>query len=330
MADKRNNNNNNKNKDQLVGRRVAGYFHIFGEYFEGTVVSVSKHKRPIYHIQYDDGDEEDVYYHDKNAEDERDLSRMLAVYDKLHPNNPNSIVADSNIIDKRNQEPINDEDDDGDKDVSNDDDDDDDDFQEEEEEEEKEEEEEQMPKRRSGRKRTLTTVTIGKHTVLAKNNYSVRGIGGYVFDTQARDVPVDPYARRSSKKKAKKKQAQPRKRSQVELQRMQHNQDIKLCMEQDTPVRHGYLASKVDILSPFIHPKVQSFLRSKQTLHRTTDEFKLASQPDIVTTTLRDYQMIGLEVSSTIRMLKCFSLLVYIQYTQPEVSVATFLSNHYQ
>ena len=161
-----------------------------------------------------------------------------------------------------------------------------------------EEQEEHVPQRRSGRKRTLTTVTIGKHTVLAKNNYSVSGIGGYVFDTQARDVPVDPYSHRSSKEKTKKRVSQPRKRSQAELNRVQHNQDIKRSAEKDNHLRHEYLASKVDVLSPFIDAKVQTFLRSKQTHNPSSkkDDYKLVSQPDIVTTTLRDYQMLGLEV----------------------------------
>ena len=289
-----------------MGRRVAGYFHIFGEYFEGTVVSVSHHKNPIFHIQYDDGDEEDVYYEDENAEDERDLSRMLAVYDKLHAESVKTVTTDSMDPlqpeqEERDKDSSDAKDDHGD-DLSDNHDDNDDDFRveedEEEDEEEEEEEEEHMPKRRSGRKRTLTTVTIGKHTVLAKNNYSVQGIGGYVFDTQARDVPVDPYSHRSSKKKSKKTKSQPRKRSQAELNRVQHNQDIKLCMEKDTPLRHEYLASKVDTLSPFIDAKVQTFLRSKQTSTQSSkkDEYKLASQPDLVTTTLRDYQMLGLEV----------------------------------
>jgi hypothetical protein len=225
---------------------------------------------------------------------------MLAIYDKLHAESPKTITTDSmdplqtkkDQCDKNNSHAKNDHkeyNDDDNSDVE------DGDFQVEEEE---EEEEEQMPKRRSGRKRTLTTVTIGKHTVLAKNNYSVRGIGGYVFDTQARDVPVDPYSNRSSKGKTKKREPQPRKRSQAELNRVQHNQDIKLGMDKDNQLRHEYLASKVDVLSPFIGAKVQTFLRSKQTPNQSSkmDEYKLVSQPDVVTTTLRDYQMLGLEV----------------------------------
>jgi hypothetical protein len=69
----------------FINKRVAGYFSAFpNQLFRGTVTSFrsSQDEEPLFHITYDDGDEEEVFYIDKNAIEGRDLKTLLATFEK--------------------------------------------------------------------------------------------------------------------------------------------------------------------------------------------------------------------------------------------------------
>lgn len=69
----------------FLNKRVAGYFAAYpDQLFRATVKSFrsGKEEDPLFHIVYDDGDEEEVYYMDENSVEGRDLKTLLATFEK--------------------------------------------------------------------------------------------------------------------------------------------------------------------------------------------------------------------------------------------------------
>lgn len=154
------------------------------------------------------------------------------------------------------------------------------------------------PTRKSNRKRTSTTITVNGHTIKRSNNYTVTGInyihGAFTADESKPKKPkvVPPTA-------APKK---PRTRPTWETSRLSHNESLRQLMIKDESSRLDFMTRNSDILEPFLEDKVKLLLRAN---HQVVDKKKkdsvedskvvLGSQPDIVVTPLRDYQMVGLE-----------------------------------
>lgn len=72
--------------ETFIKKRVAGYFSAYpDQLFRGTVASYRANlgEEPLFHIVYDDGDEEEVLYIDKNASEGRDLKRLLATFERF-------------------------------------------------------------------------------------------------------------------------------------------------------------------------------------------------------------------------------------------------------
>jgi SWI/SNF-related matrix-associated actin-dependent regulator of chromatin subfamily A member 5 len=68
-------------------------------------------------------------------------------------------------------------------------------------------------------------------------------------------------------------------------------------MAKDESTRLGYMTKHAGALEPFIEDKVKMLLKANSQVvdnKKSTSPIVLGSQPDIVTTPLRDYQMIGL------------------------------------
>ncbi|KAL7460464.1 hypothetical protein ACHAXS_000916, partial [Conticribra weissflogii] len=147
--------------------------------------------------------------------------------------------------------------------------------------------------RRSGRKRTNTTITVQGHTIKKINNYVVKGIT-YEHGTFQEDKP-----KIASRKKAKnddKKPSSPRKVSLHVKQRQSHNDVVRARVMRDKAKRLDFMTKHYDAIEPFIEDKIKSLLQSNMTkADSTPNDIILGTQPDIVSTTLRDYQMIGLD-----------------------------------
>jgi len=143
-------------------------------------------------------------------------------------------------------------------------------------------------KRTSGRKRKSTTVNIDGHIVKKENNYVLKG-HSYAFGVNLNDGKKG-----TQKAKALKRiQRAPRKQSEYVKTKLHHNAEVKTKIEKDGIARRQYMANAYSILEPFLEMKVLQKLRKEKL--QEMDDFKLHVQPEIVTTTLRDYQMIGLE-----------------------------------
>lgn len=152
--------------------------------------------------------------------------------------------------------------------------------------------------RRSGRKRKSTTMVIQGHTVKTINNYNVTGFnyihGAYNADeAKPRKKPVQK-SNNSSK---------PRMVAQHVNDRHKHNGVVKDLMAKDDIARRNYMTDMMSILEPFAEPKIMDSLHHNQKrmkravcpAKKSAENFKLSQQPDIVTTEMRDYQMVGLE-----------------------------------
>ena len=156
--------------------------------------------------------------------------------------------------------------------------------------------------RRTGRKRKSTTMIVQGHVVKTENNYVLKGHsyshGAFVQDAAKVKKPKKPIARSKSV---------PKKRASYIDARMKHNGIIKEKMAKDSVARKNFMLESISALEPFLDGKVLSFLEREAYQRKHTnanaacaakkraENFKLGIQPENVTTTLRDYQMLGLE-----------------------------------
>mmetsp|Transcript_32092 Transcript_32092/g.59281 ORF Transcript_32092/g.59281 Transcript_32092/m.59281 type:complete len:1243 (-) Transcript_32092:257-3985(-) len=149
--------------------------------------------------------------------------------------------------------------------------------------------------RRSGRKRTCTTMIIGGHVVKTANNYVVTG-NNYEHGAFQEDAPKPKKPKPTPVQSTEPKVA--RKRASYLDDRQRHNEVIKKkIVGEDNANRMNFMTNHQEALAPFIDGKVRNHLfknKSKAT-PEPTNVSVLGSQPDMVITTLRDYQLIGLD-----------------------------------
>ena len=151
------------------------------------------------------------------------------------------------------------------------------------------------PTRKSSRKRTSTTMVIDGHVVKTANNYVVTGIN-YIHGAFTADAPKPKKPKTvpsNSKAPAKKSRA----KSAHETERLNHNETIKKRIVKDELARLEFMTLNSEALKPFIDHKVEMLLNANSQIVNKGKAFTvttLGSQPDIVTTPLRDYQLIGL------------------------------------
>lgn len=147
--------------------------------------------------------------------------------------------------------------------------------------------------RRSGRKRTSTTMTVQGHTIKKINNYAVKGLT-YVHGTFQEDAPKNAPIKKA--KNDDKGPPAPRKVPVHVKQRHTHNDIIKARVASDKAKRLDFMTKHYDTIEPFIDDKVKKMLKANKIKADSVPNDKiLGTQPDIVTTTLRDYQMVGLD-----------------------------------
>ena len=157
--------------------------------------------------------------------------------------------------------------------------------------------------RKSKRELKSRLINIDGHAVLRENNYQVIGMR-YVYDTAetvawtAKKPKLTLVKSKSESHIAKK----PRIVSDIELKRQEQaklvQQDKKMMIEK----QERYLASRFDIVEPFVDEKVRSrLLKVRKTLRDNGGEVQLIEpkrvdlQPDLITGgELRDYQLDGL------------------------------------
>ena len=152
--------------------------------------------------------------------------------------------------------------------------------------------------RRSGRSRVSTTMKIQGHTVLRKNNYQVNGTT-YVFDVHDEDTPGEA-ATAPPRPKKPRTTGKVRKESLAEAKRRKHNQLVEESAERKSGLRKSFLANRLDVLLPFLEPKVANRLRAfreaKASKHYTERTATVVTQPRMIKTAiLRPYQLRGLE-----------------------------------
>ena len=149
------------------------------------------------------------------------------------------------------------------------------------------------PTRKSGRKRVSTTMVVDGHVIKRSNNYTVTGMN-YIHGAYTEDAPKPKKPKAAPVSTGPKK---PRVRSAWETERLQHNESLKKLMVKDETSRLEFMTRNASTLEPFVEDKVKMLLKANaQVVDRTKkpEPIVLGSQPDIVTTPLRDYQMIGL------------------------------------
>jgi len=158
--------------------------------------------------------------------------------------------------------------------------------------------------RRSGRKRKSTTMMIQGHIVKAENNYVLKG---HSYSYGEFDADVKPQPRKTPPKKPKNSTPTNRKRAAHLDERLKHNAVIKTRMQKDDKLRMDFMTKNMDALQPFVEDKVkvllqkhsssisQSQTKASNSSNNDEKEYILGAQPDSVTTTLRDYQLIGLD-----------------------------------
>ena len=117
--------------------------------------------------------------------------------------------------------------------------------------------------RRSGRKRKSTIVKIQGHSVLARNNYVLKG-GSYVMGA----FDADDQANKKKPKTATKKPAGakanngPRQPKASEIARMQHNEAVKKSILEKQAARRAFLVRQYDILEPFMDEATRRMVAS--------------------------------------------------------------------
>ena len=173
--------------------------------------------------------------------------------------------------------------------------------------------------RRTGRKRTSTTMIIDGHVVKKQNNYTVTGIN-YIHGAYKEDAPKP--VKKAKPANTNQQPRAPRKMPSYVTDRHKHNEIIKQrIMGNDATNQLNFMTNNYDVLEPFVDDKVKSLLlgNKKKMMMKSNDEPKknrpmLGVQPEIVTTTLRDYQMIGLDwmVQMHSRGVSLFLFCVYI------------------
>ena len=136
---------------------------------------------------------------------------------------------------------------------------------------------------------------VDGHVVKKQNNYTVTA-GEYIHGAYTEDKPKPkkkPKANKSSNGAAR----APRKMPSYITERQKHNDIIKKRLYGvDATNQLNFMTNNYDSLEPFIDSKVKNLLQSN--MKKTKPEPVrpvLGTQPDCVTTTLRDYQMIGLD-----------------------------------
>ena len=208
------------------------------------------------------------------------------------------------------------------------------------------EQEEDSEPRRTGRKRTSTTMIIDGHVVKKQNNYTVTGIN-YIHGAYKEDAPKPVKKAKPTSNGTNQQPRAPRKMPSYVTDRHKHNEIIKQrIMGNDATNQLNFMTNNYDVLEPFVDDKVKSLLlgNKKKMMMKSNDEPKknrpmLGVQPEIVTTTLRDYQMIGLDwmvqMHSRGVSLFLFCVYIYIQviafilYPQPLSSHTSFHPPHH-
>ena len=160
--------------------------------------------------------------------------------------------------------------------------------------------------RRSGRKRKSTILKIQGHSVLARNNYVLKG-GSYVMGA----FDPDDQANKKKPKTAAKKPAGakanngPRQPKASEIARMQHNEAVKKSILEKQAARRAFLVRQYDILEPFMDEATRRMVaswRPNATIPTPTTQPQqppprpnVLVQPDLIQGgELRDYQLAGL------------------------------------
>lgn len=110
------------------------------------------------------------------------------------------------------------------------------------------------------------------------------------------DAPKAKKAAVASSSSAAAKPRAPRRVPDYIKKRGEHNNVIKQRIASDEKTRFNFMAHRFKALEPFVDDKVKTSLRRNgMASAEKVETLVLGSQPDAVTTTLRDYQMVGLD-----------------------------------
>lgn len=135
------------------------------------------------------------------------------------------------------------------------------------------------------------------YIILQANNYVVKG-DRYVSGAFEADAPKPTKKVAIASSNADKPHA-PRKIPEYVKQRGEHNNIIKRRIANDEAKRFNFMTRGFSALEPFLDDKVKASLQSNQKMivaeQPSENVTVLGSQPDVVQTTLRDYQMVGLD-----------------------------------
>ena len=150
------------------------------------------------------------------------------------------------------------------------------------------------------RERKSTTLIIDGHTVLARNAYEVKGVGGYIF----MDTPEASSSSSSSKKNTKKTPAKaagsakkPRAKPAAQVLREKTNTEIDAMREVLRGQRNRFFAQNLAVVKQFCSARAGKELAAVAAEGKPpTRGADVFCQPETVTGgEMRDYQLDGLD-----------------------------------
>jgi len=297
------NDNDKINDGNVIGSRIAKYFarndpiqnRDYTELVRGTVDVLTKHshddddddKQDFYLVKYDNGHSEEL--------SERDIDTFVRFHQQASENQLDEKIHKKNILPENIHNTTNNKNKTKSKKTTT----------------------TSTKARTSNRERKSTTITIDGHTVLTQNNYILKG-HQYVFLND--NIHKSKHQTQEKQQQQKKKKNtgsnharnEPRELSIAQQRNLQrnhirskHNESIKSKMVGDKEQKMHFLSRNRHLLKGFITGKVKTLLEQVGNVSagnvsagRKDDEvekFQLKSQPELVETNLRDYQLIGLE-----------------------------------
>ncbi|CAB9506371.1 Probable chromatin-remodeling complex ATPase chain [Seminavis robusta] len=153
---------------------------------------------------------------------------------------------------------------------------------------------EEVEPRRSGRERTSTTINVDGYAVKRENNYIMKGLS-YQYGVATEQAQPSTKPAPKAKTQQPPKPRAPAVVSEIELARRKRKEDIMKRKEAKQPSRQSFLKHHMDVLEPFLEPKVLEQIKSCQSSADDTAAVDpIYPQPKAITATMRSYQLDGL------------------------------------
>lgn len=149
--------------------------------------------------------------------------------------------------------------------------------------------------RKSGRKIKQRILKVDGHSILAENNYVVRG-HEYIYGIREADPEYEVFQHKKAKQMLPPKKKRKLVQSDAEKERLQHNAVMEKARVDSIQKLKGFMASNLKIIEPFLQrSELESLSHHPHGKVDPRAEKEITMQPDLIEGgEMRDYQMIGL------------------------------------